>query len=70
MAEPNLLEISIIAFLAVFTLLGVLAGLMAALTRLFPGEMADPDAALLAGVAAAASVVWPGMRITKVEEVR
>jgi hypothetical protein len=77
--DVNLLLISVFAFVAVFLVLGTLALLMVALTRLFPappapaggpGHTAGPDAAVLAAITAAANVAYPGMRVTRVEESR
>jgi hypothetical protein len=69
-AEPNLLLISIFAFLAVFMVLSVLAGIMRVLTHFFPPPADGPDATLLAAMTAAASAAWPGMRVTRIEEKR
>ena len=73
--DVNLLLISVFAFLAVFMVLATLALLMVALTRLFPAPLPDddvdgPDAAVIAAISAAASVAYPGMRVTRVEESR
>jgi hypothetical protein len=68
--EPNLLLISVFAFLAVFLVLLVLAGIMRALTHFFPPPDDGPDAALLAAISAAASAAWPGLRVTRIEEQR
>jgi hypothetical protein len=70
MNEPNLLTISVLAFIAVFTLLSVLAVVMHALTVLFPEKGDEYDAALLSAVVTAAAVAYPGMRVTHVEEIR
>jgi hypothetical protein len=70
MNEPNLLVISIFAFIAVFTLLGVLAALMHILTVIFPERSDDSDPALLSAIMSAASAAYPGMRVTHVEEIR
>lgn len=71
MTEPNLLTISIFAFIAVFVLLAVLAVLMHALTVLFPEKSSDDqDAAMLSAIMSAAAAAYPGMRVTHVEEIR
>jgi hypothetical protein len=70
MNEPNLLTISVIAFIAVFTLLSVLAVVMHALTLLFPEKADEYDAALLSAVVTAAAAAYPGLRVTHVEEIR
>jgi Na+-transporting methylmalonyl-CoA/oxaloacetate decarboxylase gamma subunit len=69
MIEPDLLGISVIAFAVVFLLLSLLAVVMRALTAIFPPP-AETDAALVAGIAAAAGEAYPGTRVTKIEEVR
>lgn len=71
MSEPDLLRISIVALLAVFTVLGVLAVLMHLLTRLLPVEDDPPsDPALVAAVHSAAAAAFPGMRVTNIRENR
>jgi hypothetical protein len=69
MNEPNLLTISVLAFMAVFALLSVLALVMHVLTALFPEKADEYDAALLSAVVTAAAVAYPGMRVTHVEEI-
>ncbi len=66
----NLLLICLSAFSAVFVLLTVLAGVMRALVAAFPGRVASGDAAVVAAVTAAVSSVYPGTRITRIEEQR
>jgi hypothetical protein len=68
--ETNLLLISVFAFVAVFLLLSLLAGIMRVLTALFPADMDGPDAAVLAAITAAAAVAYPGMRVTGMKETR
>jgi hypothetical protein len=68
MNEPNLLTISVLAFIAVFALLSVLAVVMHVLTTLFPEKAGEYDAALLSAIVSAAAVAYPGMRVTHVEE--
>jgi hypothetical protein len=70
MSEPNLLTISVFAFLAVFLLLGLLAAVMRALTALFPHATDGTDAPLMAAITAAAATAYPGMRVTHIEEKR
>jgi hypothetical protein len=69
MTQPDLLIVCAAALIAVFTLLGTLAGVIRLLTSIFP-EPTDDDAALLAAVSAAASARHPGMRVTRIEEQR
>ena len=70
--------ISAVAFSAVFIMLTTLAGLMALLTRVFPGKITQkkksvrktkgPDQAIVAAIAAAVSTAVPGGCVTKIEE--
>jgi hypothetical protein len=75
-AEPNLLIISITAFIAVIVLLAILAGVIRLLTTVFPAGPEKvkgpegPDAALLAAIHAASAHAYPGMRVTNIEETR
>jgi hypothetical protein len=70
MTEPNLFTISIFAFSAVFLLLASLAAIMRGLTALFPEKPSGPDVALVAAIASAATLAFPGTRITSIEENR
>lgn len=69
MTEPNLLIISVSAFLAVIILLSVLAGMIRLLTVLFPAESEASDATVVAAIHAAAAATHPGTRVTRIEEV-
>lgn len=69
MTEPSLLVVCAAAFLAVLVLLSVLAGLIRALTALFPVPEAS-DAALVAAITSAVSRVHPGMAVTNIQENR
>lgn len=78
------LYVSAVAFLAVFVMLTILAGLMSLLTRLFPGKPAErktrkqsrrpmsgePDLELTAAVSVAVAAAIPGGRVTMIEEVK
>jgi NADH:ubiquinone oxidoreductase subunit 2 (subunit N) len=70
MTEPDLLSISFFAFIAVFSLLSVLAILMRVLTAVFPQKADGPDSALIAAITSAASLAYPGTRVTHIEETR
>ncbi|MDQ3606256.1 MAG: hypothetical protein M3418_08755 [Gemmatimonadota bacterium] len=77
MTEPDLLTISVTAFIAVIVLLALLAGVIRALTAIFPDvavspetDAAGPDGALLAAIHAAASLAHSGTRVTRIEEMR
>ncbi len=69
MTEPNLLGVCAAAFIAVLALLSVLAGMIRALTALFPPpESSDP--ALVAAISAAAARAYPGMAVKSIQEQR
>ena len=70
MGPPNMLLICVSAFIAVFTLLALLALAMRSLIAVFPERLAKVDPALLAAVSATVSAVFPGTKITRVEEER
>jgi hypothetical protein len=70
MTEPDLLTICAAAFLAVLSLLTLLAGMIRLLVMLFPEKEDGPDAALLAAITSAATAAYPGTRVTKIEELR
>jgi Na+-transporting methylmalonyl-CoA/oxaloacetate decarboxylase gamma subunit len=75
MTDPNLLAISVVAFVAVFLLLSLLAVVMRLLTSLFPEPSEEPDAALpdaamVAAVTSAAALAYPGTRVTEIKESR
>jgi len=84
MTQPDLLTVCATAFVAVMTLLMLLAGMIRLLTVVFPGpeeQLPDRpghdrrpivtmrDAALLAAVHSAAAAAYPGMAVTRIEEV-
>ena len=59
------------ALLAVFVLLTALAIAMRILIAVFPetiAKLADSDSAMLAAVTTAVTTLYPGMKVTKVEE--
>jgi hypothetical protein len=70
MGSADLLMVCISAFSAVFVLLALLALAMRGLIAVFPEKIASTDAALLAALTSVVSAVFPGSRITKVEEER
>ncbi len=70
MGPPNMLLICVSAFVAVFVLLALLALAMRGLIAVFPEKLAKADPALLAAVSAAVAAVFPGTKITRVEEER
>ena len=56
------------AFLWVFLILCLLAAVMWLLMRIFPSEESDPDPAVVAALAAALQLTYPGTKVTKIEE--
>ncbi len=70
MPEANLLSICATSFLAVFLLLTVLAGVMRLILVVFPQKEAETDPALLGAIASVYNSIYPGTKVTKVEEIR
>ncbi len=64
----NLLTACGIAFLAVFVLLSLLAGLMQLITFLFPERKSTIEASLVAAITSSVATVLPGARVTRIEE--
>lgn len=57
-----------IAFLVVFIILAFLAFLMRIIMLIFPEKVAEIDSAMIAAVAATVQTIFPGTKITKLEE--
>ena len=68
MATTSLPAACILAFVAVFLLLAFLAAVMHLITVAFPQREAGLDPAVVAAVSAAVASVYPGARVTKIEE--
>lgn len=64
----NLLTACGIAFLAVFLLLSLLAGLMQLITLIFPGRRSSTEPHLVAAITSSVAFLYPGARVTKIEE--
>lgn len=69
MQSPELITICISAFLAVFALLAILALIMRLIIMAFPAR-AGGDAAVIAAISTVMQNVYPGTKITKVEEIK
>lgn len=69
MDETNLFTVCGTAFLAVFILLGLLAVVIRLMAILFPSRDKPGDAALVAALSTAAMTIYPGARVTKIEEI-
>lgn len=70
METPDLLMVCVSAFSAVFVLLALLAAAMRVLMAVFPEVAAKADPAMLAAVSTAVAAVFPGAKITRIEEER
>ncbi len=70
MGSLELLFICASAFAAVFLLLTFLALVMRLILVIFPYKEPSSDSAMLAAVAAAVAAIYPGTKITKVEEIK
>ena len=68
MQSPDLIVICAVAFCLVFSLLAVLALLMRLIMVLFPEKKGAADPALIAALAAAVQGIFPGAKISKIEE--
>lgn len=68
MAETNLLTVCGTAFSAVFILLIALAAIIRLITTVFPARRGADDAVLAAAISTAIATVYPGARVTRIEE--
>jgi len=66
----SLLSVSSIAFAAVFVLLAFLAVVMQLITMVFPERAATVDAVLVSAITSVVASVYPGARVTRIEEER
>jgi hypothetical protein len=57
-----------IAFLVVFIILALLAFIMLIIMLIFPEKVAGTDLAMIAAIAATVQTIFPGTKITKLEE--
>ncbi|TET93470.1 MAG: hypothetical protein E3J26_06240 [Candidatus Zixiibacteriota bacterium] len=70
MESLDLLAICASAFVGVFLLLTVLALVMRLIIVLFPERESASDSAMIAAVSTVLQTVYPGTKITKVEEIK
>jgi len=70
MESTELLIICVSAFAAVFFLLAVLALLMRLIIVIFPEKEGAADAVMIAAVTSVAQSVYPGTKVTRVEEIK
>jgi hypothetical protein len=68
MQSVELVVICGVAFLMVFVILMLLAAIMKLITLIFPEKAAVSDSAMIAAIGAAVQTVFPGTKLTKVEE--
>jgi uncharacterized membrane protein YqjE len=68
MISNDLLVICGIAFIFVFAILAVLALSMRLIILIFPEKKFGADAVVVAALASAVQKVFPGTKITKIEE--
>ena len=69
MDETSLITICATAFLAVFVLLITLAIVIRLITMAFPRRERADDAVLAAAISAAVATIYPGARVSRIEEV-
>jgi len=70
MPSPELWLVCLTAFCAVAALLTLLAGIMRLILTIFPYKEEATDAVVLAAVASVVQSIYPGTRVTKVEELK
>lgn len=68
MQSVELVVICAVAFFMVFAILALLALIMRLITLIFPERKAVSDAAMVAAVSVAVQTVFPGTKLTNVEE--
>jgi len=68
MDTQQLLFICVSAFIAVFFVLSVIAIFMRLILLIFPEKPVDNDAAVYAAIGATVNNLFPGTKITKIEE--
>ena len=69
MDETSLITICVTAFLAVFVLLITLAVVIRLIAAVFPIRDRADDAVLAAAISAAVATIYPGARVSRIEEV-
>ena len=70
MESIEIIYISFSALLTVFIILSGLAILMRLIIRVFPEQIVEEDQAIYSAVATVYSKVYPGTKITRIEEVK
>ncbi|UCG60760.1 MAG: hypothetical protein JSV52_10535 [Candidatus Zixiibacteriota bacterium] len=70
MPSYELLFVCISAIVVVFFLLAMLALVMRLIMAVFPEKILQSDSAYVAAIASVMSTLFPGTKITKVEEIK
>ena len=70
MEFPELLSVCISAFIVVFIILTTLSLFMRLIIILFPDKSNDDNKAIYAVIASVMNKIYPGTKITKIEEVK
>lgn len=69
MDEVSLLHACLIAFSAVMIILSFLAGAIHLITAIFPDRPPKTDPAMVAAITATVESIYPGARVTRIEEI-
>jgi len=70
MGQGELLLICASAFVAVFVLLSVLALVMKLIIVVYPAKAVQTDTVMMAAMATVVSSIYPGTKLTKIEEIK
>lgn len=70
MPSNELLLVCLSAFVVVFFLLAMLALVMRLIMAVFPEKIVQSDSVYVAAIASVISTLFPGTKITKVEEIK
>lgn len=70
MDSSNLITISMSAFVTVFFVLSLIAILMRLIINFFPVKYSDGDMAVIAAVSSVLNKIYPGTKVTKIEEMK
>jgi len=70
MENLNLLAICLSAFIYVFVILTILALLIRLIMLLFPSAKGADDTALFAAISSTYSGIFPGTKVTNIEELK
>ena len=70
MTPLGLISVCLSAFIAVFVILSILAIMMRFIIILFPFQETEKDSALFAALFSAINKIYPGTKITKIEELK